>query len=183
MVRALVVVLALLFLALPAAAQDDFPRIEMSMGYANVGLPCCSGTIGESSRHSGFSTTQGFNLTRVLGVENYFGYYGLGGKNTLGTNVSLITNLFGAKLAARTERAVPYFVAGIGLGYLTDEVSFGQSSLAARIGPGVDIKMNESMAFKVDFTRLSLHQRFSETGGGWSTGWNLSTGIVFTLSN
>jgi hypothetical protein len=183
MVRVSIAAVALLFLALPASAQDDFPRIEMSMGYANLGLPCCSGTIGDSSRHSGFSTTQGFNLTRVLGVENYFGYYGLGGRDTLGANVSLITNIFGAKFAARTERAVPYFVAGIGIGYLTDEVSFGQSSMATRLGPGVDIKFNESMAFKVDFTRISLHQQFTAAGGSWTSGWNLSTGINFTLSN
>ena len=183
MVRVGIAVLALLFLALPAAAQDDFPRIEMSMGYANLGLPCCSGTIGESSRHSGFSTTQGFNLTRVLGIENYFGYYGLGGKDTLGSNVSLMTNLFGAKLAARTERAIPYFTAGIGIGYLTDEVSFGQSSLATKWGPGVDIRINEGMSFKVDFTKISLHQQFSPTGGSWSSGWNLSTGITFSLTN
>ena len=183
MVKLAVVVFVVLVASLPAAAQDDFPRIEMSMGYANVGLPCCSGTIGESSRHSGFSTTQGFNLTRVLGVENYFAYYGLGGRDTLGSNVSMITNLFGAKLAARTERAVPYLSAGIGIGYLTDEISFGQSSLATRLGPGVDIRMNDSMSFKVEVTRLSLHQRFSVDGGSWSSGWNIATGISFTLSN
>jgi opacity protein-like surface antigen len=182
MVRVIVAALFALLIAIPAMAQDDFPRIEMSLGYANLGFPCCS-TIGENTRHSGFASTQGFNLTRILGIENYFGYYSLGGRNTLGTNASLIANIIGGKIAARTERAVPYFTAGIGVGYITDDVSFGQSSFATRWGPGVDIKLNDSMAWKVDFTRMSFHQRFTLAGGSWSSGWNLSTGIVFVLSN
>ena len=183
MVRVILTASFVLLFALPAMAQDDdFPRVEMSMGYTNLGFPCCGGTIGESSRHSGFASTQGFNFTRILGFENYFAYYGLGGKNTIGANVSLIANMFGAKLSARTDRAVPHFVAGIGVGYLTDEVSFGQSSLGTRWGPGVDIKLNDSMAWKVDFTRMSFHQQFSPTGGSWSSGWNFTTGISFALS-
>ena len=183
MVRVIVAALFAVLIALPAMAQDDYPRIEMSLGYANLGFPCCS-TIGENSRHSGFASTQGFNLTRIFGIENYFGYYSLGGKNNplLGTNVSLLANIIGGKIAARTERAVPYFTAGIGVGYLTsDYASFG-SSFATRFGPGVHIKLNDSMAWKVDFTRMSFHQQFT-AAGSWSSGWNLSTGIVFVLSN
>src|SRR6267378_289735 len=163
MVRTIVVAVVLLFVALPAFAQEDFPRVEMSLGYANLAYPCCSGTIGQSSRHSGFASTQGLNMTKNLGIENYFAYYGLGGKDTIGSSVSMIANIVGAKIAARTDHAVPYFVAGF--------------------GPGVDVKLNESMSWKVEFTRLSFHQQFTTTGGSWSSGWNLSTGIVFALSN
>ncbi|HYR90479.1 MAG TPA: outer membrane beta-barrel protein [Terriglobia bacterium] len=182
MVRTIVVGVVLLFVALPAFAQEDFPRVEMSLGYANLAYPCCKGTIGQSSRHSGFASTQGLNMTKNLGIENYFAYYGLGGKDTIGSSVSMIANIVGGKIAARTDHAVPYFVAGIGVGYLTDQVSFGQSSFGTRFGPGVDIKVNESMSWKVEFTRLSFHQQFTTTGGSWSSGWNLSTGIVFALS-
>ena len=183
MVRVIGGVMLVLMLALPARAQDDdFPRVEMSLGYANLGFPCCNSLTFESNRHSGFATTQGFNFTRILGVENYFGYYGLGGRNIIGSNVSMIVNMFGAKLSARTERAVPYFVGGVGVGYLTDEFSFGQSSFGTRWGPGVDVKLNENMAWKVDFTRMSFRQRFTLSGGGWTSGWNLATGISFALS-
>ena len=184
MVRVIVAALFAVLATLPAMAQDDNPRIEMSLGYANIGFPCCS-TIGENSRHSGFASTQGLNFTRMFGIENYFGYYSLGGKNNpfLGRNVSMIANMVGGKAAARRfERAVPYFSAGIGAGYLTDEVSFGQTSFATRFGPGVDLKLNDSMALKVDFTRMSFHQQF-RVNESWSSGWNLSTGIVFVLSN
>ena len=183
MVRVLVAVLFAVLAALPAMAQDDYPRIEMSLGYANIGFPCCS-TFGENARHSGFASTQGFNLTRMFGIENYFGYYSVGGKNIFGRNVSLIANMVGGKVAARLERAVPYFSAGIGAGYLTDEVTFGQTSFGTRFGPGVDLKLNDSMAWKVDFTRMSFHLgELTPTSGTWWSGWNLSTGIVFVLSN
>ena len=183
MVKVTLVLLVVVLFAIPVMAQDDYPRIEMSMGYANLSYPCCSGTIGDSSHHSGFFTTQSFNLNRVVGIENYFGYYGLGGKDTIGSNVSVLTNIIGAKLAARTERFTPYLSGGIGFGYLTDSVSFGQSSFGTRVGPGVDIRINDSMAWKIDFTRMSFHQQFSATGGSWSSGWNLATGITFILSN
>jgi opacity protein-like surface antigen len=183
MVKVAFALLVLLFLALPAMAQDDYPRIEMSMGYANLGYPCCSGTIGDTSHHSGFFTTQGFNLNRMFGIENYFGYYGLGGKNVIGSNVSMLANMIGGKLAARTERFTPYVSAGIGVGYITDDVSFGQSSFGTRVGPGVDIRLNDSMSWKVDVTRFSFHQQFTVSGGSWSSGWNIATGITFTLSN
>ncbi len=184
MVKVLFAVLVLLFLALPVMAQDDYPRIEMSMGYANLSYPCCSGNLGvDTGHHSGFFTTQSFNLNRSVGIENYFGYYSLGGKETLGSNVSILTNMIGAKLAKRTDRFTPYVTGGIGFGYITNSYSFGQSSFGTRIGPGLDIRMNDSMAWKIDVTRFSFHQQFTVDGGSWSSGWNIATGIVFTLSN
>src|SRR5262245_42201108 len=121
MVRVIVAALFAMLIAIPAMAQEDFPRVEMSLGYANLGFNCCSNIVFEGfpccsnilfgqvfahKRHSGFASTQGLNLTRIFGIENYFGYYGLGGKNALGANASLIVNLVGGKIAARTERAV-----------------------------------------------------------------------------
>src|SRR5262245_11285136 len=103
MVKLFVAAVVVLFVALPALAQEDFSRIEMSLGYANLAYPCCSQTLFDSSRHSGFASTQGLNITRNLGIENYFGYYSLGGKNNpaigTGRNVSLIANMVGGKIA------------------------------------------------------------------------------------
>ncbi len=39
MVRVIVAALFAVLIALPAMAQDDYPRIEMSLGYANLGFP------------------------------------------------------------------------------------------------------------------------------------------------
>src|SRR3989449_7636580 len=140
MVRTIVITVVLLFLALPAFAQEDFPRVEMSLGYANLAYPCCSNTTFQNSRHSGFASTQGLNMTKNLGIENYFAYYGLGGKDTIGSSVSMIANIVGAKIAARTDHAVPYFVAGIGGGCLTDPGFFGPSSFWSRFWTCVGVK-------------------------------------------
>src|SRR5262245_51196407 len=194
MVRVIVAASFAMLIAIPTMAQEDFPRVEISLGYANLGFNCCSNIVYEGfpccgnilfahKRHSGFASTQGLNLTRIFGIENYFGYYGLGGKNTLGANASLIVNTVGGKIAARTERAVPYFTAGIGVGYITGDYPFGQSSFAMRWGPGVDIKMNDLMAWKIDFSRMSFNENFTFSGRSWSSGWNVATGIVFVLSN
>jgi opacity protein-like surface antigen len=185
MVKIAFTLVVLLFLALPVMAQDEYPRIEMAMGYANLAFPCCGGTLGDTGHHSGFFTTQGFNLNKSMGIENYFGYYSLGGKDNpqIGSSVSILTNMIGGKLAKRTDRFTPYVSGGIGFGYLTNNYSFGQSSFGTRIGPGVDIRLNDSMAWKVDVTRFSFHQQFTAAGGSWSSGWNIATGIVFTLSN
>jgi len=43
-------------------------------------------------------------MTKNLGIENYFAYYGLGGKDTIGSSVSMIANIVGAKIAARTDQ-------------------------------------------------------------------------------
>jgi hypothetical protein len=182
MVKVFVGAVFAVLLAVPGFAQEDFPRIEMSFGYANIGFPCCktlrtTGLTGDSERHHGFASTQSLNLTRVFGLENYFGYY------SAGSSVSLLANMVGGKITARTERAVPYFAAGLGVGYLTDETSFGTSSFATKWGGGVDIKVNDSVAWKVDLSRMSFKLgQLTVDGGNWHSGWNLATGIVFNIS-
>jgi hypothetical protein len=171
MVRVFAAAVFMLLLAFPALAQEDFPRIEMSFGYANIGFPCCRTQTGESERNHGFASTQSLNLTRVFGLENYFGYY------SLGNRVSLLANMVGGKITFRSDRAVPYFAAGLGVGYLTDEQTFGSSSFGTKWGPGVDVRINESVGLKIDLSRMSF-----KLGGSWHGGWNLATGIVFNIS-
>src|SRR5688572_29255818 len=99
MVRIIVGAILLLVLAVPALAQDDFPRVEMSFGLGNIGYGfptvTCPDLRCDSTRHFGFISTQGFNFTNWLGLENALGYYGLG------NGFSLLSNTFGAKLALR----------------------------------------------------------------------------------
>src|SRR5687767_10586705 len=100
MVRIIVGALLVLVMAVPAMAQDDYPKVEMSFGYGNIGFDAipfvmCTPPACESSRHHGFASTQGFNFKSWLGVENSLGYY------SLGNNLSLLSNTFGAKLAYR----------------------------------------------------------------------------------
>ena len=93
MVRTFVVTCFVLLLAIPALAQDDFPRIQTSMGYANMNFP--DFTTGVSSRHSGFANETSFNLTKTYGLDNYMGVYGLG------QGITLISDFFSGKVMYR----------------------------------------------------------------------------------
>ena len=172
MVRTIVGTVVLLFVALPAFAQEDFPRVEMSLGYANLAYPCCSGTIGQSSRHSGFASTQGLNMTKNLGIENYFAYYGLGGKDTIGSSVSMIANIVGAQAGNMDSRCC--------LCQREDLILILQQH--QRLPDG--LARHLAVLRRSDcLVQPAIHQQFTTTGGSWSSGWNLSTGIVFALSN
>jgi len=184
MVRTIVLAGITLLLAVPAFAQfsqDDYPRIEMAMGYANLAFPSFS-TFNSIEHHSGFSTHMGFNLSRKFGIENYTGIYGLG------QGVTLISNIVGGKIMWRKSRVVPFAVGGIGIGYFTASSGgyySSSSSFATRYGGGADIPFNDSMGLKIDVSRLGSHGDIprSLTGNSWITNWNISTGINFTLSN
>src|SRR5947207_9362854 len=136
---AAVLVLVGLF-AIPVMAQDDYPRIQTSLGYANLGMldfgkpPDVLGNLTQTSHHSGFANETGFNFTRSLGVSNYMGIYGLG------NNTTMIADFIGGKAMYRAARAVPYGLASIGFAYLTSQTSYyGSSSFAVRWGGGVDV--------------------------------------------
>src|SRR5262249_32858686 len=140
MVKIAAVVLFVLLSAIPVMAQEDYPKVQTSFGYANLGFadfgnPNLGLTpTAPTARKSGFANETGFNLTRNLGINNYMGIYGLGNSTTM------ISDLFGGKAMYRTAKAVPYGVAGIGFGYLTSGgyYSYG-SSFATRFGAGVDV--------------------------------------------
>ena len=180
MVKTVTVLLLTLCFAAPAFAQDDdYPRIETTFAYSNIDLDLGGMLPG---RHSGFSNISGLNLFPWLGIENYMGYYGLGGQDTLGASVSLFSNTFGPRLTARSiGRIVPYFGAGLGVGYFSaGGGTIGGSNFATRFGGGFDIPINDSISFKVDVGRLAVRTA-SVTGQGWSSGTNITTGIVLNI--
>jgi len=178
MVRIIVVGCFVLLLAIPALAQDDYPKIQTSMGYANLSLFNFGSATGDTSRHSGFANQTGFNLTKTWGLENYMGIYGLGG------GVTLIADMFGGKATYRTSKFSPYALAGIGIGYFTASTSYGYaatSKFAQRVGAGVDIPISESLAWKVEVSRMGFKIE-TTPGKSWTNGTNIATGIVFTLA-
>jgi hypothetical protein len=167
--------LALVILcAMPALAQDDYPKIQTSMGYANLSFPDFSSPTLANSRHSGFANETSFNLTKNLGLNNYMGIYGLGNSTTL------ISDFFGGKAMYRAPKVTPYALAGIGFGYFTQSNYSLGSSFATRIGAGVDVPISDSLAWKFEVSRMAFHIQL--TGGSWTSGTNFQTGIVFTIS-
>ena len=182
MVKIVAVVLFVLLSVIPVLAQEDYPKVQTSFGYANLGFvdfgnPNFGFTpTAPTSRHSGFANETGFNLTRNLGINNYMGIYGLGG------GITMISDLFGGKAMYRTAKAVPYGVAGIGFGYLTSSQGYGLgSSFATRFGAGVDVPFKESLAWKFEISRMSFHLNLTDPNSSWTSGTNFQTGIVFTI--
>ena len=180
MVKIATVVLFVFLCAVPVMAQEDYPKVQTSFGYANLGFvdfgnPSLGFTpTPPTAHHSGFANETGFNLTRNLGINNYMGIYGLGG------GITMISDLFGGKAMYRTARAVPYGVAGIGFGYLTSS-SYGLgSSFGTRFGAGVDVPFKESLAWKFEISRMSFHLQ-TTANSSWTSGTNFQTGIVFTI--
>ena len=182
MVKSIVVACFVLLLAIPALAQDDYPKIQTSLGYANLSFPDLS-TLGSgapltTAHHSGFSNSTGFNLTRTLGLENYMGIYGVGQGSTL------IADFMGGKATYRASKMSPYALAGIGVGYFTASTAYGygaQSSFATRYGAGVDVPINDSMFWKVEVSRMNFHFQTS-LNSTWTGGTNIQAGIVITLT-
>src|ERR1041385_3372448 len=133
-------------MVVPAMAQDDFPRLQMGFGYANLTLPDLFpiGTqpLITSGHHSGFTSQFDFNFTKYVGFDYYLGYYGLG------NGFQLFSNVFGGKLMFQTEKATPYLIAGIGPGnfiYSQSGQSFGVTNGAiSRLGGGVDYKIGDA---------------------------------------
>ena len=171
MVKYVCVLFVLIAFAAPAFAQD-YPQMEIALGYGNINVKDVA-----EGRHSGFVSHQAFNITSVLAIENYFGYYGMGSDPNFG-KMRLLTDIFGAKFNYRTAGPVIYGVAGLGGGFLQfpDLGAGTNNSLAFRVGGGVDIPWGDSLAFKVDVSRTSFHF------DGWKSGMNISTGIVLKIS-
>ena len=178
MVRTVVVASFVLLLAIPAMAQDDYPRIQTSLGYTNLSFPDLANPTA-TSHHSGFANQTSFNLTKTYGLDNFMGIY------SLGQGVSLISDIFGGKLMYRGAKVVPYGLGGIGIGYFTSSSSYSAtSSFATRYGGGFDIPINDSMAWKVEVSRMGFHINVNPaSSSGWTNSTNISTGIVFTISN
>jgi len=177
MVKTFIVTCFVLLLAVPALAQDEFPRIQTSLGYANLSFPDL--TTGSTGHHSGFANSTGLNLTKTFGFENYMGLY------SLGTGSSLICDFVSGKATYRAAKIAPYAVAGIGFGYFsisTQLVSGSVSAFGTRYGGGVDVPINDVISWKVEVSRLSFHTGLFNPTASWSSGTNIQAGIVFTLT-
>jgi len=176
---------SLLFLiAVPALAQDDFPRIQMGFGYANFTMPTyvqnpISLAISSTNQHnSGFMSSMNFNFTKNLGLDYMLGYY------SLGNNSQLFSNIFGAKLMYPTDKITPFVVLGGGMASGISGYYSTGSTLAWRGGAGFDYKLSDALYWRLDVSKMSVHQGIdltNPTNTTWIGNMNIATGIVFTL--
>lgn len=155
-----------------AMAQEDFPRIQLGVSGANMRLPA-GGTT--SSRHVGFVVQTGVNFGRLVGIENYNGFY------SMGRGALLATNIVGARLVARPKSAPfmhPYGVVGVGVAHITPGgYKFGSGNmLATRVAGGADFPLRSAVALRVDVGLLSVRP-----AGSFKNAINGSFGFAFRL--
>ena len=166
-----------LLLTFPAFGEDNSASIQTSMGYANLSFPDL--TTGLPGHHSGFVNQTDFNLSKRWGLDNYMGIY------SLGQGATLISDFFGGKVMYPRGKVVPYALAGLGVGYFSissSAVSGSTSAFATRYGGGMTIPINDSLAWKIEYSRMNFHLPTS-ANSAWTSSNNLSAGIVFTISN
>jgi len=162
-----------LVLTIPAIAQDDSGSIQNSFGYANLSFPNLA--TGQPGHHSGFVNQTDLNLSSRWGLDNHMGIYGLG------SGVSLFSDFFGGKIMFPHGNIIPYALAGLGGGYFSAG-SGGTSAFAYRYGAGMTIPMSDSIAWKVEYSRMNFHLP-TTANSSWTAGNNFSAGIVFKISN
>ncbi len=190
MVKTVLAAFLLFLIAVPALAQDDFPRIEIGFGYANITLPGAlqaDGTTSGATHNSGFSMQTDLNFTKILGVENYTGYYSLGGGS------QMFANVICAKAAYRGfDKIVPFAVAGIGAANSVENIGglyySAGSAFARKLAVGADYRFSDIMSFRVDAGTLQVHSPVYrdpilqiQTGSTWLGKFNYTTGIVLTI--
>jgi len=164
---AFAIVLVLAF-AIPAFAQDDYPKFQIAPGYGNIGF----GDLAPG-RHSGFALDTDYNLNSKFGIELFTGYY------NVQSGVTYYTNTFGGTATLRKiPKLTPYATAGFGFGSLNFQSLGSTRSMATRLGVGVDVPFKDLLAFRVEAGRMSSH--FNKT---WTSGMNFSVGVVLTLSS
>jgi hypothetical protein len=186
----LVAVLATMFAASAIGQDADTPPIEVAVGYANLTFPLHMSAIGPSilkgpgaptRRNSGAFVDVNWNRRPWFAVQNYLGVY-----FKLGDDVTLLTDMPGVRIAARNILGSPvtaFATAGFGFGLFTERAStftiatvgYNHWSPAARYGAGMDARLGEGHAVRVEASRIALNVN------GWFTNWNVSTGLVFRL--
>ena len=99
----------------------------------------------------------------------------------LGQGATLIADFFGGKVMHPIGKMVPYGLVGLGGSYFS-LASGSLSAFATRYGGGVSVPITDSLAWKVEYSRMKFHVPTS-TNSTWTGSNNLSAGIVFTISN
>ena len=176
--RSVLVLLAVVVVAWPATAQG-ISSLDISFGYGNYGVE----EFNAAGMEQPTDRVNGFAMHTTIGLLDWFGFENFTGAYSLKRDITLITNIFGAKLMARDVldgRITPYLAGGFGFGYYTsNRTGGGLSSMAARYAGGIDFNISPGMAFRVDVGKLALGS--GHRTDGWRSNLNVTTGIVFNL--
>jgi hypothetical protein len=176
--RVVVPVLLLGLLAAGAQAQNT-PQAEVFGGYSFLRINPGSGIPGENVP-AGWHASVAGNFNSWFGLAGDFsGHY----KDIFGVNVNAHTFTFGPRFTARASDSVQPFahfqVGGARIGAGISGFGGSDTSFAAVVGGGVDVKLNDRVAWRVGQFDYVL-TRF---GGDSQHNVRFSTGIVFRFGS
>jgi opacity protein-like surface antigen len=144
----------------PAAAQTDYPRVELFGGYSY--LPANGDDYPRQASH-GFQASLGVNLTRWFGIAGDFGgQYDSSSLDSLGrpfpgvttVDSSVYEYLVAPRFTLRRQR-VSLFVHGLvggATGHTT--IGFSDSAVAFGAGGGADVGVTSRLAVRAQFDLL-----------------------------
>jgi hypothetical protein len=158
-----------LFTLSAVAAESDHPKAEFFGGY-------------QYTRMEGGVNANGFDLGVTGNLNNYFGItadFGSSYTTQAGVSFKNYTYTFGPQLSLRAHKAyTPFVHVLIGGDHAT--ASFGGASgsgngMAVLAGGGVDININQYMAFRGGADWMMLHSNGSTS----SKNFRMPIGVVF----
>jgi len=155
-----------LFAISAVAAESDHPKAEFFGGY-------------QYTRLEGGVNANGFDLGVTGNLNNYFGITAdFGSSYTTQSGVSFhnYTYTFGPQLSLRAHKAYTPFVHALIGGDRASASGFGSANgMAVLAGGGVDININQYMAFRGAADWMMLHSNGSTS----SKNFRMPIGIVF----
>jgi hypothetical protein len=152
-----------------AAESESYPKAEFFGGY-------------QYTRLEGGVNANGFDISGAGNFNNYFGIaadFGASYKTESGVKFNNYTYTFGPQLSLRANKAYTPFVHAL-IGGDRATASFGGVSasgngMAVLAGGGVDININQYMAFRGSADWMLLHSN----GSSSSKNFRMPIGIVF----
>jgi hypothetical protein len=164
MVRAIGLLLGVLFVALlPAAAQDD--KVEVFGGYSYMRL-----RGGADVNLNGWEASGQYKFRDWIGgVADFDGHYG----SPSGVGTSVYSYLFGPQVSL-PSKVSPFAHVLLGGAHFSAG-GIGNSSFAMAIGGGMDYEINQKFSWRIIQGDYLMTRFFSQT----QNNGRLSTGIIF----
>ena len=191
---------ALSLLPVIAVAQYDTPKVDLAMGYSYLNVHPTKSLITSFSMNGG-GIGLVYNLGTVLGIKgDFMGYRGSntvsGSKNSVTTDPTLFTYLFGPHFKKRNHRVDYFGEALFGAGHtsaswsqlyyisgIPGTVYNSNNSFMMEYGGGLDWKLSPNISirpFEVDY----LFSRFSANGvSAQQNAFKYFAGINFAMGS
>ena len=176
-----ILLLGILGIALPARAQDEFPRFEAYAGYDYTRFNATNGITSvppsQSVNGNGGSGQLEFNANRWLGIVGDLAGYAVA-RNGYATTHE-ISYLFGPRANIRCGKFTPFVQVVLGAVWASDAIVLGsKTAFGMTAGGGVDFTVSRHIAIRPVQAEYFL-TKFPDGLNNRQNSFRYSAGIVF----